>query len=108
MGAVVTAPPARRTPERSMRRDAARKLMGTARDASSMDPVTTVLQAGPLTSPPALLVGVAILAVVILVGRVVMAVAWRLVIIALIALTTLWILGVLGFEFGIFGAAAPL
>lgn len=82
--------------------------MGPGRYASNMDPVTAVLQADPLTSPPALLVGVAILAVVVLVGRVLMAVAWRLVIIALIALTTLWILGILGFEFGIFGATAAL
>lgn len=71
-----------------------------------MDPVTTALQAGGLTSPPALLVAVAVLAVIILVGRVVMAVAWRLVIIALIVLGTLWILAILGFEFGVFGHVA--
>ncbi len=75
--------------------------MGAAGLSSGMDPL--VLQAGPLTSPPALLVAVAILAVILLVGRVVMALAWRLVIIALIVLATLWILGILGFEFGVFG-----
>lgn len=57
---------------------------------------------GPLANPPALLVGLVLLAIILLVGRVVMAVAWRLLIIAIIVLTTLWILGILGFQFGIF------
>lgn len=64
--------------------------------------VATALQAGSLTSPPALLVGVALLALIILVGRIVMKIAWRLVLIALIALAVLWILGILGFESGVF------
>lgn len=73
-----------------------------------MSLVTAALQSGPLTSPPGLLVGVAILAVIILVGRVLLALAWRLVIIALIALAVLWILAILGFEVGIFGLTAPV
>jgi hypothetical protein len=36
---------------------------------------------------------------VILVGRVVMKVAWRLVVIAIIVVATVWILGILGFQF---------
>lgn len=57
---------------------------------------------GPLAEPPALLVGLVILALVILVGRAVMAVAWRLILIAIVVLTTLWILAMLGFNFGVF------
>lgn len=61
---------------------------------------------GPLGSPPALLVWVAIIAVVLLVGRVLLALAWRLVLLALVVLTVLWLLGFLGFEFGVFGVAS--
>jgi len=57
----------------------------------------TLLQFGAFTSPPALLAGLLLIAVVILVGRLVMKVAWRLVIIAIIAVGTIWLLGVLGF-----------
>ena len=57
----------------------------------------TLLQLGAFTSPPALLAGLLLIAVVILVGRLVMKVAWRLVIIGIIAVGTLWILGLLGF-----------
>ena len=63
----------------------------------------TVLQGlGPLGQPPALLVGLVILALIVIVGRVVMAVAWRLLLIAIIVVTTLWILGILGFQVGVF------
>lgn len=58
----------------------------------------TLLQLGAFTSPPALLAGLLLIAVVILVGRLVMKVAWRLVIIAIIAVTVLWVLGLLGFQ----------
>lgn len=69
----------------------------------------TVLQGlGPLASPPALLVWIVVLAVILVVGRVLLALAWRLVIIALIVLTVLWLLGILGFEFGVFGMATPV
>lgn len=66
------------------------------------DMLTLVAQGlGPLASPPALLVGLVILAIILLVGRIVMALAWRLVVIAVIAVATLWILGILGFQTGI-------
>lgn len=58
---------------------------------------TVVLQGlGPLGSPPAILVGLAVLALVVLVGRVVLAVAWRLILIALAIGVAIWILGLLG------------
>ncbi|AAV46437.1 unknown [Haloarcula marismortui ATCC 43049] len=57
-----------------------------------------LLQLGSLPSLPALLVGLLAIAVVLLVGRLVMKVAWRLVIIAIIAVAVLWILGILGFQ----------
>lgn len=60
-------------------------------------PVTPLQQLGPLGSPPALLVGLAVLALVVLVGRFVLAVAWRLVLIALVVGIGIWILGILGF-----------
>ena len=62
-------------------------------------PVIAVLLQGlgPLGSPPAILVGLAILALVVLVGRFVLAVAWRLILIALAIGIVLWILGILGF-----------
>jgi hypothetical protein len=56
-----------------------------------------VLQLGSL-SPPSLLVGLLAIAVVLLVGRLVMKVAWRLVIIAIIAVAVLWILGIFGVQ----------
>jgi hypothetical protein len=56
----------------------------------------TVLQGGSLGSPPALLLGLLALAVVVFVGRVVLAIAWRLVIIALVVVAALWILGLVG------------
>lgn len=57
-----------------------------------------LLQFGVFSSPPVLLAGLLLVAVVLLVGRFVMRVAWRLVIIAIIAVTVLWILGILGFQ----------
>jgi hypothetical protein len=65
----------------------------------------TALQLGPLGSPPGLLVAVVVLALVVLVGRVVLAVAWRLVLIALVVLVVLWVLAGLGFETGVFWLA---
>lgn len=66
-----------------------------------MTPLSAVLQLGPLASPPGILVGLIVLALVVLVGRVVLALAWRLLIIAVVVLAVLWILGILGFETGI-------
>ena len=56
---------------------------------------------GPFASPPGLLVGLVVLAVVLLVGRVVLALAWRLVLIAIAAVAVLWLLGMLGFQTGV-------
>lgn len=56
---------------------------------------------GPLADPPALLVGLAILFAILLVGRVLMAIAWRLVILAIGVVIGLWVVGMLGFQFGI-------
>lgn len=61
-----------------------------------------VLQSlGPLAEPPALLVGLVALAVVLIVGRVVLAFAWRVVLLAIAVLFVLWILGIMGFQTGI-------
>ncbi len=57
-----------------------------------------VLALGPLGSPPGMLVAVVVLAVVILVGRFVLALAWKLVLVALAVLATLWVLAALGFS----------
>lgn len=57
-----------------------------------------MLQAlGPLGSPPTILLGLLALAVVILVGRVFMKLAWKLVVVALVAVSGLWLVGILGF-----------
>lgn len=56
-----------------------------------------MLQAlGPLGSASSLLLGLLALAAVILVGRVVLKVAWKLVLVALVAVGVLWILGLVG------------
>ncbi|MFT4923479.1 MAG: hypothetical protein ACI8XM_002706 [Haloarculaceae archaeon] len=67
-----------------------------------MSALGTVLQLGPLGSPPGILVTLVLLAAVILVGRFVLALAWRLVVIALVALGVLWVLAALGFSVGVF------
>jgi hypothetical protein len=70
--------------------------------------LSIVLQGlGPFGSPPGLLVWVVVLALIVLVGRFLLALAWKLVVIALIVLSMFWILGMLGFEFGVFGAVLP-
>ena len=61
-----------------------------------------LLQFGPLGSPPALLVALVVLAAIILVGRFVLAVAWRLVLLAVAVALALWVLAGLGFETGVF------
>jgi len=62
----------------------------------------TALQLGPLGSPPAALAALVVLVLVVLVGRVVLALAWRLVVIATVVLAVLWLLTGLGFETGLF------
>jgi hypothetical protein len=62
------------------------------------------LQSGPLLSPPGILVTLVLLAVVVLVGRIVLQLAWKLVVFGLLAVTVLWILGILGLEFDVLQA----
>ena len=59
---------------------------------STMLPV----QLGPLGSPPALLLGLLALAAVIVVGRLLLSLAWKLVVIALVVVAALWVLGAIG------------
>ncbi|AQL43722.1 hypothetical protein BV210_13860 [Halorientalis sp. IM1011] len=51
------------------------------------------VQLGPLGSPPTLLFGLVALAVVLFVGRILLSLAWRLVLIAAVAVTVLWLVG---------------
>jgi hypothetical protein len=67
----------------------------------------TLLQFGPLGSPPAIVVALAALVVIVLVGRVVLAVAWRLVLLALLVAVVLWVLAGLGFETGLLASHVP-
>lgn len=62
----------------------------------------TVLALGPLGSPPGIVVTLVLLALVILVGRFLLSLAWRLLLIVLAALLVLWVLAALGFSVGIF------
>ncbi len=62
----------------------------------------TALALGPLGSPPGIVVTLVLLAIVILVGRFVLALAWRLLLIVLAVLVVLWVLAALGFSVGIF------
>ena len=55
-----------------------------------------LLQLGGLGTLPSILVGLVILAVVILVGRLVLNIAWRLVVIAAVVVAVLWLLGLAG------------
>lgn len=48
------------------------------------------------TSPPSIIVFVFVLLVVLLIGRVLLALAWRLVLVALVVLVVLWLLGAIG------------
>ena len=56
---------------------------------------------GPLGSPVGILGVLVVLAVVILVGRFLLSMAWRLVVIGLIVVGTLYVLGLLGFGLNI-------
>lgn len=55
-----------------------------------------LLQLGGLGTVPALLIGLVALAAVILIGRIVLKIAWRLVIIAAIAVGVVYLLGLVG------------
>jgi len=56
-----------------------------------------LLQLGSIGTVPAVLAGLVLIAIVLLVGRLMMKVAWRLVIIGIIVVGTIWLLGLLGF-----------
>jgi hypothetical protein len=64
-------------------------------------PSSVILQLDALASPPGIVVTLILLAVVVLVGRFVLAWAWRLIWIAIGAIVVLWLLGVLGLNLGV-------
>lgn len=55
-----------------------------------------VLALGPFTSPPLLIGTLLVMLLILIVGRVLIGLAWRLVLIALAVVVGLWFLGVLG------------
>jgi hypothetical protein len=57
---------------------------------------------GPLASPVGVVGVLVVLAVIILIGRFVLSMAWKLVTIALIVVGTLYVLSLLGFGLGFF------
>jgi len=61
-----------------------------------MDPNAALLFGGPLTSLPGIVGTLVILLLVIVVGRIVLALAWRVVLIALGLAIVLWLLGAVG------------
>lgn len=65
----------------------------------------TLLQFGPLGSPPGILITLLVIAAVLVVGRVLMHLAWKLVIIGIVVVAGLWVLGALGFSLGVLSAA---
>lgn len=62
-----------------------------------MIPSSLGVLGGPFTSIPGLVGTLLVLLVVIVVGRVVLSVAWRLVLIALAVSVAMWLLGAVGF-----------
>lgn len=60
-----------------------------------------VLLLGSFTAPPALIGTVIVLLLVLVVGRLLIGLAWRLVLIALAVIIGLWLLGALGTGFGL-------
>lgn len=81
---------------------AATRLMLPPGRISSMSLAVPVLALGPLGSPPGIVVTLVLLALIIIVGRFLLALAWRLVLIALTVLAVLWVLAALGFSVGAF------
>ncbi len=51
--------------------------------------------AGPLTSPPALLFGLLALLVAVFLGRIVLGVAWRLLLVAIVVVVGIWLFSAL-------------
>ncbi|PSP86284.1 hypothetical protein BRC83_01055 [Halobacteriales archaeon QS_1_68_17] len=66
------------------------------------------LQLGPLASAPGILGTLLVLALILLVGRFLLSLAWRLLLIGIVVVVVLWLLGVLGFGFGILWAGLPV
>lgn len=56
---------------------------------------------GPLASPAGVLAVLVVLAAVVFVGRILMALAWRLVVIGIIVVGTIYVLGLLGYSVGV-------
>lgn len=56
----------------------------------------TLLQAGSVPSPPSVLVTLVVVAIVLFVGRVLLHLAWRFVLLAIVVVTGLWLLDALG------------
>lgn len=70
-------------------------------DSALLLPVEVLQSLGPLAEPPGLLVGLVLLAAILIVGRIFMAIAWRVLLIAIAAVVVLWVLSMLGFQTGI-------
>lgn len=64
---------------------------------------TIPLFLGPFASPPALIGMLLVLLVILVVGRFLIGVAWRLVLIALAVVVGLWLLGMLGTAINLIG-----
>jgi hypothetical protein len=62
--------------------------------------LNTVLFGGPFTTPPFLVLALFALVLVLVLGRVLLALAWRVVAIALGIVLALWILGAVGIDVG--------
>ena len=61
-----------------------------------MGPSSAVLIGGPLTSPPGIVATLLVLLLVVVVGRIILALAWRIVLVALVVSIALWLLGAVG------------
>ena len=54
---------------------------------------TPLLQTGPLASPPGIISFLILVALVVVVARVVLELAWKLAVLAIVVLAALWLLG---------------
>jgi hypothetical protein len=61
-----------------------------------------LFQLDALSSPPGILLALLFVAAVIVVGRFVLALAWRLIWIVIAVVVLLWLLGIVGSGFGLF------
>lgn len=62
---------------------------------TSVIPGLVGLFLGPFTAPPVIIGTLIVLLLIIVIGRVLLGIAWRLVVIALVIVIVLWILGAL-------------